>query len=468
MSKYLYGASLQGLQEFIFETNKLQEIIGASEIIKEFDALQLKEKFNLSKQPEIILQAAGNLRAIFSDVEDVKKLVLLLPKTIMENAYGISISQSVVEYVDYKHASFLLEKNLKIQRNKNTIPLDYHFGALKINPKTGLPAVSNERGSFYDKGALQKKESYNKAKDKDKSLGNLELKNAKNKIAIVHIDGNGLGGIVKDLNENNIKQFSQDLDRATKEAYKMALEDEELQKKFPKDLQKIRKVILGGDDLTFICSANIALEFTQKFLEFFEIKTQNIYQNHSLSACAGIAFCNEKFPFFYAVKLAEDLCAFSKKDSKALDKMPPPSSLMFHNIQSSYVESFEKFIKEELVINSVCCDFGPYYLKDLPNKPNIKYFLALKNDFTKENSPKGRLRDWLNILKKDRDIAKMELNRIAKIFEPKWESKHFKNLYPGLSLDNLIISINDREKTPIYDILQILSVEDVSLARETK
>ena len=34
MSKYLYGASVQGIQGFIFETNKLQEIVGGSEIVK--------------------------------------------------------------------------------------------------------------------------------------------------------------------------------------------------------------------------------------------------------------------------------------------------------------------------------------------------------------------------------------------------------------------------------------------------
>ena len=32
--KYLYGAAIQGIQSFIFQTNKLQEIVGASELIE--------------------------------------------------------------------------------------------------------------------------------------------------------------------------------------------------------------------------------------------------------------------------------------------------------------------------------------------------------------------------------------------------------------------------------------------------
>ena len=39
MGKYLYGASVQGILDFIFKTNKLQEIVGASEIVKNIEEL---------------------------------------------------------------------------------------------------------------------------------------------------------------------------------------------------------------------------------------------------------------------------------------------------------------------------------------------------------------------------------------------------------------------------------------------
>ena len=35
MTKYLYGASVQGIQNFIFQTNKLIEIVGASELVEQ-------------------------------------------------------------------------------------------------------------------------------------------------------------------------------------------------------------------------------------------------------------------------------------------------------------------------------------------------------------------------------------------------------------------------------------------------
>lgn len=452
MSKYLYGASVQGIQDFIFKTNKLKEIIGASEIIKDIDKIKFKEKYSLKQEPRIILQAAGNIRIVFKNKTDLDIVVKNLPKDIMLNAYGITISQAVVKLNNYKVDSKELEKKLKIQRNKVTFPLDFHFNILKQNSKTAKPSVKKikiinkkDEYEYLDKATLQK----TKACPKDEENKELkDISNNNNKIAIIHADGNGLGNIVKTLDENQIVEFSKKLETATNEAYEIA----------SKDIAKIRKVILGGDDLTIICNANDALIFTKKFLDAFEEKTKNIHDNKSLTACAGITYCNEKYPFHYAVKLAEELCSFAKKDSKAINKDLPPSSLIFHNIKSSNVESFSKFIEDELTIKDVRLDFGPYYLKEQDKKVSIESLNKILIDFRKENAPRGRLREWLSDLEFDSTYAQNQLERINEI--TKWDSSMLQNLYEGLKIDNLIVQKEGLEKTPIYDILQILSVED--------
>ena len=455
MSKYLYGASVQGIQEFIFKTNKLKEIIGASKIVEDMDKIDFQEKYNLKEKPEKLLQAAGNIRLKFNNIEDLEKVVKKFPKDTMIKAFGITISQAVVEYTgNYKEDSKKLEKKLKIQRNKVSFPLDFHFNILKQNPRTALPLVNKDE----DKATAQKVkrfEQYAKKEAKNTIFDIEDLSNNKNKIAIIHADGNGLGNIVKDLNEKEIIEFSEKLDNATKEAYKIASEG----------IQEIRKVILGGDDLTVVINANEALKFTKIFLEEFENSTKNIYKDKSLTACAGITYCNEKYPFHYAVKLAEDLCKHAKKDSKdfaAKEKIPlAPSSLMFHNIQSSNVENFSKFIEDELTINKkekIRCDFGAYYLNKYDNKPTIEDFEEVLSDFRKEDAPKGRLREWLSDLDFDKTLADNQLKRINEV--AKWKSGNFDKLYRGLKLNNLIVEKDGFSKTPIYDILQILSVED--------
>ena len=458
MSKYLYGVSIQGIQEFIFKTNKLKEIIGASKIVEDMDSKDFQKEYNLKEKPEKLLQAAGNIRLRFNNKEDLEKVVRNFPKDIMLKAYGITISQAVVKYTNnYKKDSLELEKKLKIQRNKVSFPLDFHFNILKQNPRTALPLVNKDE----DKATKQKVEKFQLFADKQKkenrnTIFDIEnLSNYKNKIAIIHADGNGLGNIVKELNETEIVKFSKDLDEATRKAYKLASEG----------IEKIREVILGGDDLTVIIDANEALKFTKIFLEEFEKNSKKIYKDFDLTACAGITFCNEKYPFHYAVKLAEDLCSHAKKDSKDFAKEKnlslAPSSIMFHNIQSSNVESFSKFIDDELTINGVRCDFGAYYLNEYENKPTIENLEKVIEDFKKENSPKGRLREWLSDLEFDRTYANNQLNRIKEMSKKnKWETKNLSKLHKELKIDKLIVQKDNKQKTPIYDILQILSVVD--------
>ena len=469
MNKYLYGASVQGIQEFIFKTNKLQEIVGASEIIKNITE-EFKTKYE--NKAKILLCAAGNIKAIFDDKEILEDLVLNFSKMIQQKAYGITISQAVVKIKDNYTQEDIdeLERRLKIQRNKPTIALDSSISIMKPNPTTSRPSIKKD----VDMATFQKLEAYKNIENKANTDLH-KLSNQKNKIAVIHIDGNGLGQIVPKLGEK-LSSFSIALNNATQKAFDIA-----------KQNKKVREIILGGDDVTVICDANDALSFTNEFLENFENQTSNIKEldgiKDKLTACAGIAYCNEKYPFHYAVNLAEILCGIAKNKSDR-----KYSCLMFHNIQSSNIQSWNKIVKDELTILSpinhiieddkeikyktIRCDFGAYYLNK-QNEPLISGLLNSINAYRCDGSPSSRLRNWLSELHKSDTNASNILNRINQITKDsgKWKyeimDKNLENLYSGLSNDNLIVQ-KDKEKdcngiekellkTPIYDILQILS-----------
>ena len=494
--EYLYGVSIQGIQEYIYSTNKLQEIVGASEIID-----SLGQKFKDKKKDDgplfaifdelkesglvkkILLNAAGNFRAIVNGKENLSKIVLELPKKIMQNAYGITVSQAAVEYKGYKESSKRLEENLKIQRNRPTLPLDMSINFMLLAPKTarGVVKFSDDR---LDISCVQKRKShdrwFNKRRaeyDKDKDdVKFTELKefsdisNKKNKLAVIHADGNGLGVLVKNLAQivdstgktEAIVNFSEALDNSTKSAFANA---KRRTKETFGDSLKIKALILSGDDMTAVCDADIALEFTKNFIEEFEKLTdeKKPHIERKLTMCAGIAYCNEKFPFHYAVSLAEELCGVAKKHSK--NKYPKesaaPSCVMFHNIQSSNFQSWDNFIKDELTIknksNNIRCDFGPYYLnKD--GEANIDAFVNLAKIYSGEKSPKGKLREWIKELGVNENLAKMMLDRINDMLENRVKfDKALDEFYKGLSCENLIIEKDQSQKTPIYDLLQILS-----------
>jgi len=461
MSKYLYGASVQGIQEFIFKTNRLKEIVGASEIVKNIKKL-FEDNFQAN---EVLLNAAGNIKVIFESEEECKKAVLNFPKMVMQKAYGITLSQAVIKLdANYTQDDIdKLEANLKIQRNRPSIPLDSSINIMKLNPSTAKPLVNKDN----DKSTQKKLNAYDKflqENSRNREFNNIsDFSNDKNKIAVIHIDGNGLGQIVPKLG-NRLSSFSKKLNKATEDAFAQTRDES----------MSIRDVVLGGDDVTVICNANEALEFTRRFLQNFEDKTSKIKELKAinikkLTACAGIAYCNEKYPFHYAVDLAETLCGVTKKHAKAIDENLAPSSLMFHNIQSSNFQSWKKFIEEELTIKNdvqeIRCDFGPYYLFQ-ENQPPMEKLQISVEAYRCDGSPISRLRNWMSELyKSDKNAANL-LTRINEVTEQsgKWRcdimDKNLENLYEKLSNGDLIITKDGCEKTPIYDILQILSVTD--------
>ncbi len=65
MKRYLFGASVQGIQNFIFSTNKLKEIIGASEMIEHICTDLFFKTANIKPEDRnIILSAAGNIKEL--------------------------------------------------------------------------------------------------------------------------------------------------------------------------------------------------------------------------------------------------------------------------------------------------------------------------------------------------------------------------------------------------------------------
>lgn len=465
MNKYLYGASVQGIQGYIFKTNELKSIIGASEMIKSINN-KICEKF----EKNIIINAAGNIKLLFkeNEIDILKDHVENFIKNTQQNAYGITISQAVVEFKEggLKEAFDTLEKKLHIQRNKKSIPLDNSICILNIAPKSGKPEVNNK----LDKATIQKNEM--------NKNGGVIPKNKKNKTAIIHADGNALGAkirnLLKDLKSddevlNVFKSFSKNLDIATKKAFNDA-------KNEFKNKYNIRDVILGGDDMSVICNADCALEFTDKFLHNFEKQTENLL-GKKFSASAGIAYCNHKYPFHYAVDLAEQLCNYAKKYSKQINLHLPPSSIMFHNIQSSSFESYANYIKTSLTFKNdkeeIRMDYGPYFLNKIEGFSTICDFLSLVENFKIKNSPLSRYRQWLSILAKDSNQADERLKRIAyilelkeKFFDIKKFKENLKNFNPSLNLTNLLFkrefledeSLKTKKTTPIFDIVEYLSV----------
>ena len=234
---YFYGAAVQGIQGFIFQTNELKDIVGASELVEEICTQMFEDEFK--QDGELIVSAAGNIKCLFYSQEQCQKAVLLFPKMVMEAAPGITISQAVVETTqeqvdsDFQSVVDKLESKLHAQRNKASKSIISGLMGIERSRRTGLPAVKVEKDDFLDLGTFKKKKRSegssatitlakksfgNNQLDKEQLALDIEKLTDRNDwIAIIHADGNGLGEFLanKGGNKKELSEFSSQLSEAT-------------------------------------------------------------------------------------------------------------------------------------------------------------------------------------------------------------------------------------------------------------
>ncbi len=494
MKHYLYGFTIHSIQGYIFQTYKLKEIAGASELVEqicttEFAKMIDKDFEGFKDDPYAIRNAAGNIRYIFTDETLCKKVVREFPKRVLEFAPGVQICQAVIGTEEMPGATDFekLEKLLTDQRNSPIRPVDLGYMAINRSRKTGLPSVEREtvlgEEMIYDRATKKKLDLINHQKisrinlaffgegiSDDKVPVDVEkIVASKNSeyswLAVIHADGNNMGLALQNLGKEEMaktnypiasQKFSRAIDLSTKTAAQKAFLEVFPQHKIDNTSDiPFRPIIVGGDDLTVVCRADLALAFTKAYLEKFEEQTEINFAGfellkNGLTACAGIAFIKVSYPFHYAVNLAEKLCEHAKKDAKLRidEKGRVPSCLMFHKVQDSFVERYQDIIERELTAEKSVCrfDFGPYYVNQ---EPKIEKLLEnIKQLDGKEgNAIKSTLRQWLKDLHYNKSLAEQRMNRLLTIGD--------KSILEKLKLEkNYILN----GKSPVYDWLTIMSL----------
>ncbi len=159
-----------------------------------------------------------------------------------------------------------------------------------------------------------------------------------NFVAVVHVDGNAMGKRVQALYDRHtqsldevfaaLRTFSDNIKTHYSEAFL------EMAQVVARHFQKgkplpLRPVVMAGDDVCFVCRGDIALECTRLFIEKLTAK-RNVQDGLPYSACAGVAIIHNKYPFFRAYTLAEQLCNNAKKYGSFLKPDGSVSAMDWH------------------------------------------------------------------------------------------------------------------------------------------
>ena len=420
-------------QRFIFSSTRLKENVGASFQITLLDSWVEESVTKLNLSVQWVSRSSGRLLLMLDCDSSARKLIGEVTRRAHAEAPEMDVSGvfvhmvgsylsgddlRAVDHVAYQYAlnrspalSRFAQMPFLLRANDSSLP------AAPLYPDSGEVAApsSSLKGRVLSLPAQVKVRQANLARDHFLNLARVQrllydedeklardptkleelLQTASeggvgvpSKVAVIHIDGNGVGGVMRRLDEVLsekgggalkgelevaegdsdalrvlVLKISERLDAAVKLAFRSAWERvAKLARKDAEDSNRcytaipVVPVILGGDDVTVITSGDYALPFAAAYLRYYEEATGNDpilcyltppegQDTGPMTAAAGVAIVKRNFPFHIAYDLAEGLVSRGKK----LGKKPgasPCSTIDFHVLRDTTVLDPEDTLDE--------------------------------------------------------------------------------------------------------------------------
>jgi len=350
----LTGIDLLGIQKYVFTSNRLRDVVSASWLVQWATSCDGA----LHTWRKQVLHAGGGSAVLaFDSMDEAKRFAGVYSRMMLERAPGLELVLAHYRTQDglaksLQNLQVVLARK-KLERRPNADALGLAVTA--ACGVTGLPATAIDRldGTPVSKQvemwrcddtrkeaearwrkALESKSGWQFPAEIDelgRTHGDTSL------FAVVHVDANDVGEKIRCWLERCVgnpldntavlaqyREWSEWIDaqlhrvwRCLVERVLAAIHDECLQGSVPRlnfELRHgklpLRPVLLGGDDLTFLCDGRIALDLAATALR--EIASGECPHLGKMSACAGVAIVRAHYPFARAYELAEKLCSHAK------------------------------------------------------------------------------------------------------------------------------------------------------------
>jgi len=213
-------------------------------------------------------------------------------------------------------------------------------------------------------------------------------------LALIHIDGNGLGKQLRALRQALENQSESDFSRAFRQfsdalatATELAAAEATLtlyQKQCQLDQTDspeyiaMRPLVLGGDDITLLCRAELALQYAETFCRAFQKHSgrqlQSLHKKYLpaeknllpyLTASGGVLYHKMNHPFMLCHHLVEGLCVEAKQLTKSMPSALP-AALSFYRISKALADD----------ITALRSQSQQWYWKEKPLRSSLLGYLV--------------------------------------------------------------------------------------------
>ncbi len=358
---YFAMYTIRSKQDYIYRTNRVVEIVGASENISRawdclfeqaekkaglqveqikentdeaepFQYARVEERFAAGQLDMVeLFRGGGNDHVMFRNRDCYVKANKAFSFYVLQEYPGmIPMAVGCEVTGDYRRDYATLMELSDVEKNRmipgrDTFILPFSMmNRVTFQPMTDI--IGNGCKEPITRENLAKRKTGQKCSDKDKAvklLGSMVNGRGQESMrAVVHADGNNMGCKIMELLGNQtdydfcinaMRRFTRDTAAAFVREGLAALE--QCRKQLIRRYQNkgnarfaYRTIIADGDDITFICNARFVMDYVKAYTDAVWNYQKKYGSEWRYSSCVGICIFHSYFPFAKAYQLAEEAC----------------------------------------------------------------------------------------------------------------------------------------------------------------
>lgn len=346
---YLSLYDLTGIQPYIFGSNVLKENLGGSYLVKQALDQWLKEAVASRPGAEFQWSGGGNAMVTTTNDDQARQVATELSRRLHQDAPGLYVACAHLPWdgsdANFKAQQEKLYQQLQAYKAGCWPPAAFDgAGVIAACISTGEPAVKQDKDNkWLGPSSVARLSQADQAKEELQELCPLpepwvwtsqfdrlgRSRGEQSMLGVIHFDGNNMGQRFKNTSLlEELCELSSKVNQAGVRTLQAALKwvevnidgitdvakggfdpcrDDEDKRCFP-----VRPIVYGGDDITLVCDARIALDLATELLRIWHHHTSDL-PGGSAHACAGVALVRVHYPFYRAYQMAEQLCQGTKK-----------------------------------------------------------------------------------------------------------------------------------------------------------
>lgn len=380
MAQYLLAAGADRIQDLLFRSSQLREVVGGSQLLSRFCDDMPALLGATGKQ--VITSGGGSFRLKFETEENARRFGAELAEAYYRATGGtLSVAEPVPMTDVYGLTSEKAGENLSQAKHGGLSVATPQIPYIAFCESCGVGLAEahelrtrEEREGHYlcpscrAKAAEWEEHSqgnflerfYEKVKPSAKwppTPEDVAQYDPRDYVAYIVADGDGMGRVFGGCNKDQAQALSEKMDDALREALA------EPTRQFMKnDVAKqascipVLPLILGGDDLFALVPARWGLDFARRLCRTFQdemtafVRKEKITLDQegnndgdlTITMSAAVVICKANYPYYLAHQIGEERLSATKRAVKALGKETRLSAVDFEVVLGSQAAHYEQ------------------------------------------------------------------------------------------------------------------------------